>query len=306
MRGGDRCRPPARAPSRSSWPPTGSSCPARSRLACCAWSPPSTSRRRRRPRSSCRSSTHPNRRVSIAALAALARQGAVVEGTVLDGLLADDAALCAHALAAAASMTPDDGAVRRALDDLLALVADRVLAVLAVRHGEERIAAARRALASADGAAPRPRRGDAARVDHTGRGRARRTRRARRPRRDRPPPAVASPHGRAGARSRRVGSPTSRSTRPGGGARRGCKPSRSTPSSCPHLPSLPCTPRTSAARNRHAPDGAQPALDELVLVASGSAGPGPADPSWNVADCRSVRTPPALDTRSGTWAHGVC
>ena len=84
-------------------------------------------------------------------MTALARQGAVVEGTVLDGLLADDAALCAHALAAANSMAPDDGAVRRALDDLLALVADHALAVLAVRHGEERIAAARRALASADG-----------------------------------------------------------------------------------------------------------------------------------------------------------
>ena len=95
--------------------------------------------------------THPDRRVSGAALAALAHQGAVVEGTVLDGLLADDAALCAHALAATSSMTSDDVVVRRALDDVLAIVADRALAVLAVRHGEARIAAARRALASADG-----------------------------------------------------------------------------------------------------------------------------------------------------------
>ena len=95
---------------------------------------------------------HPNRTISIAALAALARHGATVEAQVLDRLLEDDAELTACALAAATSMTEQDDAVLRSLDDLRTLLRDRVLAVLAVRYGEERIASARRALASPDGA----------------------------------------------------------------------------------------------------------------------------------------------------------
>ena len=95
---------------------------------------------------------HPNRAVSIAALASLARHRVSIEAPILDRLLGEDVALAERALVAAGSMTAADAAVLRSLDDLLATVRDRVFAVLAVRYGEERISAARRALASPDAA----------------------------------------------------------------------------------------------------------------------------------------------------------
>ena len=77
---------------------------------------------------------------------ATARQ---IEAPTLDRLLAEDVVLRRRA-----RRSDDDDRrrhlVRRALDDLLGVFRDRVLAVLAVRHGEERIAGARHALSSPD------------------------------------------------------------------------------------------------------------------------------------------------------------
>ena len=88
------------------WPPTVSAAPgpAQPRL-----SAPVRRRRRHAP-ASCRDPRAARRairtaRMSIAALAALARHGATVEAHVLDRLLAEDAELTARALAAATSMT---------------------------------------------------------------------------------------------------------------------------------------------------------------------------------------------------------
>ena len=94
---------------------------------------------------------HPNRSVSIATLNCLARHDVTVAEPILDRLLADDAELAARALVAASSMSDADDAVLRSLEDLLSTIRDRVLAVLAVRYGEERISATRHALASPDG-----------------------------------------------------------------------------------------------------------------------------------------------------------
>ena len=77
----------------------------------------------------------------------------------------------------------------------------------------------------------------------------------------------------------RVGSPTSRSTRPGGGD----SPWLQAVALHAELVSAPAVAaghaRDIASTQPSPPDGAQPALDELVLVASGSAGTRPADPS---------------------------
>ena len=94
---------------------------------------------------------HPNRIVSIAALHCLARHGVTIAEPTLNRVLAEDIGLASRALSAASSMSEADDAVLRALDDLLTTVRDRVLAVLAVRYGEERISATRRALSSPDG-----------------------------------------------------------------------------------------------------------------------------------------------------------
>ena len=95
---------------------------------------------------------HPDRTVSTAALGAIARGGGTVDAATLDGLLAAEAQLAARALAASVTMTDADAPVVRALDDELWSGRQRVLAVLAVRHGEDRIGGARRALGSPDGA----------------------------------------------------------------------------------------------------------------------------------------------------------
>jgi hypothetical protein len=96
--------------------------------------------------------THRDRTVSLAALTGLARHRAPVDTAVLDLVQADDARLAACALAASASMVAGDECVVRALDDVVRDVAARVIAVLAVRHGVERLEGARAALASPDAA----------------------------------------------------------------------------------------------------------------------------------------------------------
>jgi hypothetical protein len=107
---------------------------------------------------------HRDRTVSLAALTGLARHRAPVDTMVLDPVLdrvldrvldlvqAEDAHLAACALAASASMVAGDECVVRALDDVVRDVAARVIAVLAVRHGVERLDGARAALASPDAA----------------------------------------------------------------------------------------------------------------------------------------------------------
>jgi hypothetical protein len=93
---------------------------------------------------------HDERSVSVAALSGLARHRATVDPALLDRLYSDDAQLSAWALAASASMGAGDESVIRALDDVVRDVAERVVAVLAVRHGVERLDGARAALASSD------------------------------------------------------------------------------------------------------------------------------------------------------------
>jgi ATP/ADP translocase len=95
---------------------------------------------------------HPDRRVSVAALNAAARTGAPIDPDVLDRLQLQDARDAAFGLAASISLAAADAATTRALGDELELVRERVMALLAARHGVEIIDNARRALDSKDSA----------------------------------------------------------------------------------------------------------------------------------------------------------
>ena len=175
---------------------------------------------------------HRDRRISTGAIAALARHGASVDSPTLDRLLTEDVELSAAALAAATTMTDADHLVRRALDDLVEVLRDRVLAVLAVRHGEHRIVGARHALSSPDRArralgveccssrsrGPKPRSS---------------TRSSARTWRHLSVSGGCDAAPRWRNEIEPGGSPTSRSTRRAGGVRPGCRPSRSTPSCSP-------------------------------------------------------------------------
>ena len=94
----------------------------------------------------------PDRVVLLTALDALdtAGGGAIVPPDVLDDVFLDAAAHAARALAARASLAPENDHLRRALDDEIELVRRLAIAVLALRYGD-RVRDAVRVVDGADG-----------------------------------------------------------------------------------------------------------------------------------------------------------